>query len=270
MRDETGFALYLREIEDRRPVGIGPENLVVLERVESTNLLARSIVAEYENEAQRLHSLLILAFEQSGGRGRHGRSWTSPAGLGVYGTRVLSVDDPEVLQTLPLLVGIGLCRALGRHLASPCRLKWPNDLLIESGERGERRKIGGILIEASIQPGEGGSAVIGFGVNHGHRVEDLPQTGTSLRLEGSGVSLPELTWDLVTAVEEELAHLGDVAYAVAGYRELSVHQPGERISCRVGTEVTEGTFKGFDEHGRLRLESDGREVLIAAGEVLGP
>lgn len=267
MRDETGFALYLREIEGRRPAGVGPENLVVLERVESTNLLARSIVAEYENEAQRLHPLLILAFEQSGGRGRHGRSWTSPAGLGVYATRVLSVDDPEVLQTLPLLVGVGLCRALGRHLASPCRLKWPNDLLVEHGER---RKIGGILIEASVQPGEGGSAVIGFGINHGHRAEDLPRTGTSLRLEGSGVSLAELTWDLVTAVEEELAHLGDVAYAVAGYRELSVHQLGEPISCRVGTEVIEGTFKGFDEHGRLRLERGGEEILIAAGEVLEP
>ncbi len=264
MTDETGFTLYLREIEGRRPVGAGPENLVVLERVESTNRLARSIVTEYENEAQHLHPLLILAFEQSGGRGRHGRSWTSPAGLGVYATRVLSVDDPEVLQTLPLLVGVGLCRALGRHLAGACRLKWPNDLLVEG------RKIGGILIEASIQPGEGGSAVIGFGINHGHRAEDLPPTGTSLRLEGSGVSLAELTWDLIAAVEEELAHLGDTAYAVAGYRELSVHQPGERIACRVGAEVIEGTFQGFDEHGRLRLESGGREVLIAAGEVLGP
>jgi biotin-(acetyl-CoA carboxylase) ligase len=84
------------------------------------------------------------------------------------------------------------------------------------------------------------------------------------------VSLAELTWDLIAAVEEELAHLGDTAYAVAGYRELSVHQPGERIACRVGAEVIEGTFQGFDEHGRLRLESGGREVLIAAGEVLGP
>ncbi|HVR97991.1 MAG TPA: biotin--[acetyl-CoA-carboxylase] ligase [Thermoanaerobaculia bacterium] len=269
MTAETGFAPYLREIERRRPAGVGPENLVVLERVESTNRLARTIVDEYENEAQHLHPLLILAFGQSGGRGRHGRSWQSPAGLGVYASRVLTVDDPEVLQTLPLLVGAGLCRALGR-LGAACRLKWPNDLLVEGVERGERRKIGGILIEASIQPGEGGSAVIGFGVNQGQGAEDLPATGTSLRLEGVDISLAELTWELVTAVEGELAHLGDTAYAVAVYRELSVHQPGERISCRVGNEVIEGTFNGFDEHGRLRLERDGQEVLIAAGEVLEP
>lgn len=264
------FTRYLAELDRARPEGgRPPENLVVVRSVSSTNQLARDIVADYEREAQDLHPLLILALEQTGGRGRHGRVWTSPAGKGVYATRVLSTRDPELLQTLPMLVGLGLCRALSRHLPVPCRLKWPNDLVVETPDG--RRKIGGILIEALIHPGEGAAAIIGFGVNHSHATGDLPEAGTSARLlggAGAERSLQELTWDLITGLERELEHLEDLTYAVAGYRELSVHQPGDAISCRVGAEVVEGMFLGFDERGRLRLQKGGEEILVASGEVI--
>jgi BirA family transcriptional regulator, biotin operon repressor / biotin---[acetyl-CoA-carboxylase] ligase len=260
------FDRYVAGLERRRGRR-GPENLVVLSRVDSTNAIARAIVAEYQNEAQTLQPLLVLALEQSGGRGRQGRSWSSPRGQGVYATRVVAAGDPANLQTLPLLVGVGLCRALAPHLPVPCRLKWPNDLLVEVG--GERKKIGGILIEASVRPGEEALAVVGFGVNYLHAAGDLPAAATSLALLGGGVvSLEDLTWDLVAGVEAELAHLGDAAYAVASYRALSIHRPGERIACRVGETVVEGDFQGFDEAGRLLLESGGRRVAVAAGEVI--
>jgi BirA family biotin operon repressor/biotin-[acetyl-CoA-carboxylase] ligase len=188
---------------------------------------------------------------------------------------VLSVKDPEVLQTLPLLTGVGLCRALGAHLGSPCRLKWPNDLLVENGD--ERRKIGGILIEALVRPGEGAEAFIGFGVNHSHTAEELPAGATSLRLErhdqvtpAAGAGLEALTWDLVAGLEAELSHLGEVAYAVNSYRSWSVHQPGERLTCRVGDRVVEGTFAGFDDTGRLLLRTSDGEVSLSAGEVIEP
>ena len=257
------FARYLSEIVRLRPQG-HPENLVVLPVVDSTNRLARSVVKEYEAEEQSLRSLLVLALEQSGGRGRHGRSWSSPAGKGVYASRVLTVQDPAVLQSLPLLVGIGLCRALDPFLPAPSRLKWPNDILVEG------RKIGGILIEAMVQPESESRAILGFGINHGHEAGDLPETGTSILLEGrSEVSLEELTWKLVEGVERELTHLGDIAYAVAAYRELSVHRPGDRISCRVAERTVEGTFTGIDELGRLVLEADGEEIQVSSGEVIG-
>lgn len=262
------FDRYVEGLERRRDRR-GPENLVVLPVVDSTNALARSILVEYQNEGQTLHPFLVLALEQSGGRGRQGRSWSSPAGKGVYATRVLQVADPALLQTLPLLVGIGLCRALSQHLPpqSPCRLKWPNDLLVETG--GERRKIGGILIEASVRPGEDAIAIIGFGVNYLHGSADLPETATSLVLLGGGiVSLEDLTWDLVEGVEAELTHLADPTYAVARYREMSIHQPGERIVFRAGDSTLEGTFQGFDETGRLLLDKDGERVALAAGEVI--
>lgn len=267
------FERYVARLQRRRERGRPEtskslvENLVILPSAESTNTLARAVVAEYQSEAQTLHPLLVIALEQTGGRGRQGRSWSSPEGLGVYATRVLQVDDPALLQTLPLLVGVGLCRALSTHLSVPCRLKWPNDLMVEVG--GERRKIGGVLIEASIRPGEPTLALVGFGVNFLQGADDLPETGTSVRLAGGETgSLEDFTWDLVEGLEAELARLADAGYAVESYRALSIHQPGERIVTRAGETVTEGTFLGFDAFGRLLLESEGRVVPIASGEVI--
>ncbi len=261
---------FIDELRARHRQGGGPENLLVLPVVASTNTFARTIATEHQDESQLLYPLVVVAYGQSGGRGRQGRSWSSPAGKGAYVTRVIETDDPALLQTLPLLVGVGLCRALAAHLPVPCRLKWPNDLVVERD--GERKKIGGILIEALVRPGEKSVALAGFGVNLFHAAADLPETATSLALmaplEADGGSLADLTWDLVTGVEAEVAHLGDAAYAVASYRPLSVHVPGERIVCRTGETSITGAFAGFDEMGRLLLEGDGGRTAVAAGEVI--
>ncbi len=270
---------FIDELRALHRQGGGPENLLVLPVVPSTNGFARAIASEYQDASEPLYPLVILAYGQSGGRGRQGRSWSSPAGKGAYVTRVIGTDDPALLQTLPLLVGVGLCRALAPHLPVPCRLKWPNDLVVEveSGGRSERKKIGGVLIEALVRPGERSLALAGFGVNLFHGAEELPETATSLRLLGGqegnekgGAGLAALAWDLVRGVEAELVHLGDVAYAVASYRPLAVHQPGERLVSRVGETATAGAFAGFDETGRLLLDSDddGRRIAVAAGEVI--
>jgi BirA family transcriptional regulator, biotin operon repressor / biotin---[acetyl-CoA-carboxylase] ligase len=161
-------------------------------------------------------------------------------------------------------VGVGLCRALDAYLPTPCRLKWPNDLLVAG------KKIGGILIESLVRPGDCALVVVGFGVNLAQTAADLPHDrATSICLEGgASVPLAQLTWDLVLGVEQELLHLGDAAYAVAQYRERTVHQPGDLLTCQVGEERVSGRFVGFDPEGRLLLDADGRELRLAAGEVI--
>jgi biotin-(acetyl-CoA carboxylase) ligase len=329
------FERYVTEIERGRARAAiagahGSENLVVVARTVSTNLLARGVAADYETEGLDLTSMLVLALEQSGGRGRQGRSWSSPRGQGVYATLAQPYAKPELLPALPLLVGVGLCGALAPHLPHGCRLKWPNDLVVPHGlespagpgaalaegsatsdevnaaaGRGDRAngtlgaagasKIGGILIEALVHPGDGCVALIGFGVNHGQRLEELPPGATSLLLEtgghlgsGRGIGLAELTWELVAGVERELAHVGDLPYAVAAYRELIIHRPGDWLVCRVGEREIAGAFAGIDDAGRLRLRrrpevdaapgegagaraeggEDGAEVVLSAGEVV--
>jgi biotin-(acetyl-CoA carboxylase) ligase len=338
------FERYVTEIERGRARAAaagahGPMNLVVLARTVSTNLLARGVAVDFESEGLDLSPMLVLALEQSGGRGRQGRSWSSPHGQGVYATLARPYGQPELLPALPLLVGVGLCRALAPHLPHGCRLKWPNDLVVPNGLEGavgdgdaegtatseqvdvaarkanradgtlgatraslgatrassRGRKIGGILIEALVHPGDGCVALIGFGVNHGQRLEELPPGATSLLLEtgghlgsGRGIGLAELTWELVAGVERELAHVGDLPYAVAAYRELIIHRPGDRLACRVGEREVAGDFAGIDDAGRLRLRpaavdaapgagagaraadggEDGAEVVLSAGEVV--
>lgn len=273
--DDGAYEGFRRALAEARPSGAGPENLVVARRVDSTNLLARRIAGEYLKESLRPPPLLLLAFEQTGGRGRQGRRWRSPAGRGLYATRLVPVEVPPALATLPLLVAAGLARALGRWLPGRCGIKWPNDLVVDG------RKIGGVLVEA-VSRGQGAPvALVGFGVNHGLTAEELPARegsapeATSLTLEAARPpTLAEMTWALVEGVEEELAHLGDSAYAVERIRELSVHRPGDEMRCRLPEGTVEGIFRGFDPRGFLKLETRdperGHETVrhIAAGEVV--
>lgn len=246
--------------------GGGPENLVLLESVESTNLLARRIAEDYWREGLEPPPATLVALEQTGGRGRLGRVWASPRGAGVYATLLVALPARGPLALLPLSVGVALARTLNGHLGgSRCRLKWPNDLLVDG------RKIGGILIEA--QSGDEGRslAIVGFGVNHAVLRGEvaLPREATSLGRESDDPpSLESFTGELLVAVTEEIESLSEPEGLVERYRELSIHEPGDRLRCRVGEEEVVGTFRGFDERGFLRLDEGGRERMITAGEVL--
>lgn len=275
---EHGFRRFLAELETAEGRGAaGPDNRVVVSRVDSTNRLARRVVAAYAVEETRPPDLLIFAFEQTAGRGRQGRSWASPRGCGVYGTRVLPLPEEgaaDALQSLPLLAGAGLARGLDALLArgssaesprSEARIKWPNDLLIDG------RKVGGILSE-SLTLGAGSPvALVGFGVNYLRPREgpELPPGATCLadHLEDPP-SLGEVARALAAGLEAELAHLGDLPHAVAAFRELAVHRPGDPLRARVGAEVVEGELDGFDDRGHLVLRQGFDRVRIASGEIV--
>jgi BirA family biotin operon repressor/biotin-[acetyl-CoA-carboxylase] ligase len=268
-RDQEPRA-YLDALRAAQPVEV--TNAVLLAQVDSTNLLARRIVAEYLKEEMTPPRVALLAFEQSAGRGRHGRTWASPAGGGVYASLLVPGPSAEVLAALPLAVGIGLCDALRAAAGVECRLKWPNDVLLGG------RKLGGVLVETIARGDTIVAAVVGFGINR--TAEGLPAGATALAEHTTPPPLAGLAWTLVSWVLGELAALartGD-AEAAAGsadlgelmrrYRELSVHRPGDRLAWQLGDERGEGTFLGFDEHGHLRVDAGGRERRLTAGEVL--
>jgi BirA family biotin operon repressor/biotin-[acetyl-CoA-carboxylase] ligase len=264
--DFTGFSTEL--LHRRDPASA---NLVVLPRVPSTNDLGRRIADEYLQDGMAAPPVLVVAWEQTGGRGRRGRSWQSAAGKGVYASLVVPLDDVGGLSTLPLLVAVGLATAVNRRLGSgaACCLKWPNDLMV--GER----KLAGVLIDRVGDDGVS-AAVVGFGLNCRQDADELAaiaaaggRPATSLALEAAEVpSLAELTWELVDAVRGELERFGDVDYAARRYGELSLHRAGDRLRYYDGAETVEGIFLGFDRSGFLRLEVEGEERRMSAGEVL--
>lgn len=239
------------------------DNLVLLATVDSTNLLARQLVTGCLESGDPPPPTLVVALEQTDGRGRRGRPWSSPRAKGVYATWILPLPSREQLVALPLLVAVGLADGLTAILDGDCRLKWPNDLVVGG------RKIGGILIE-SLATEEGGVvAMIGFGVNYSHTRDELPvAAATSIGLETGGApALPELTGRLVDAVAAELEHLGDMEAVVERYRQRSVHHHGDLIRCQTPNGLIEGTFAGFDDRGFLRLQSKGGDQLVVAGDL---
>jgi BirA family biotin operon repressor/biotin-[acetyl-CoA-carboxylase] ligase len=102
---------------------------------------------------------LVIANEQTAGRGRGGKSWQSSRGAGLWLTLIERPDDSSGLGVLSLRAGIAAAEALDRFAPEPIRLKWPNDLYIDQG------KLGGILVEARWREQAVEWVAIGVGVN---------------------------------------------------------------------------------------------------------
>lgn len=256
------FQEFRDDVRSRRCSGL--ENVAVFRRVDSTNLLARRILDEFLRDNGNSPRALFLAWEQREGRGRLGRTWVSGAGLGVYATLLWPLQEPLRLHTLPLLVGVGLCRGLDPYLPRSVSLKWPNDVLV--GER----KLGGVLIETATDSAGRPTAIIGFGINHGHREDEMPTPhATSLRAECDELpGLANVTLALVEALVQELEHLDDASYTISAYRERSSHRLGDRLRCRLGERTVEGEFLGFDDSGHLELATAAGREVITAGEII--
>ncbi len=239
------------------------ENLVLLSSIDSTNAFGRRAVGRVEGEGHRLPPTLITALYQWAGRGRQGREWSSPPGLGVLATLVIPISPLDRLPVLPLVVAVALCESLNRIVGDRCRLKWPNDLLVDG------RKIGGVLIEVMGGCREVATALIGFGINHGQRRRDLStEKATSLRQECRRLpSLARTAAHLIVAVLEGSSSMANPRQAVERYVELSIHNIGESLRCRTSEGVVEGTFVGFDSRGFLRLATAAGEQLLTAGEL---
>ena len=205
---------------------------------------------------------LIVALEQSRGKGRLGKKWSSPAG-GIYVSIVLPDYPTADLYSLPALTGVGLCKGLDTLVSSPCKLKWPNDLLVG------KRKIGGILIETTARSANNCHVVIGFGVNYQKAPEHSTYPATSIVLESvDPPTLPEATRTLVLAVSDELRRSSDLAYAVNAVHQYSAHQIGDEMTCRTSDGTVFGSFLGFDSRGFLRLKAGGSEQIVSGAEVV--
>ena len=236
--------------------------LVVYRSVASSHEAAQHVVREYRSEGSTPPPADLVAWTQTAGRGRDDRSWSSPPGAGAYITMIR--PEPAVeFQTLPMRLAVALCRELNRCLGGGCCVRWPNDLMV--GEK----KIAGILLDLHSQGDEPAIVVISVGVNHAADTSVFAESrATSLGAEGAELGLVDLLGQLAEAVDETLDTSADLDIRDA-YEELSCHQSGESLAVRQsGTgKPLEGTFRGFDDKGFLRLEVAGEVKLIASGLV---
>ncbi len=208
-----------------------------LPEVDSTQDEARRLVEIGEAEAGHV----VVADEQTEGRGRFGRTWLSPIG-GLYATFVVPRRP-----ILPVASGLGVLRALDRF-GVKAALKWPNDLIVEG------KKLAGILIETA-----GEVALIGIGVN---LVEAPLETAASFRAAGGAAG----RGDLIVAIGEELGvSLAPEACLQAYRRRLLTLGRPVRVTLESG-ETVEGTAVDVDAEGRLLVETGAGVRAISSGE----
>lgn len=219
-----------------------------------------------EAEKGAPEGLVIVANEQSEGRGRRGRSWFSPGGPGLYFSILLKPRCPEEhFSLLPLAIGVGVANGLEKLGIKEIGVKWPNDVQISG------RKAGGILVESrSIDSVR--TAIVGVGLNVVNREfpPELEETATSLLLAtGAEHDNGEVLSLLLGEIERFYSDLclGRNEELVSELRRLDVLR-GKPVTIGAGEEIT-GKANGIDENGRLILEMpDGQIQLINSGEVV--
>jgi len=256
--------LGVRDLAGAWPAELrGEVNLVVVDELSSTQTLARKILDHHLEDDESPAPFAVVALAQTSGRGRRGREWASAPRLGVWASLALPVEDAGALQTLTQRVAVSLAETVNLWADETCLLKWPNDL-VHGG-----RKLGGVLVDALTRASGPSWAVIGVGLNHGHREADLPlPSATSLALVAAAPPPLELAvGTLLAALWRELRTGGDW---LERYRRLSAHRPGDLLECETAAgERWTGRFSGFDELGRLRLETPRGLLTITSGEVFG-
>lgn len=237
------------------------ESLAVIPRVSSTNLIARRIVTECIDNDLSLPQAMIIAGEQFAGRGRNQRSWSSPAGKGIYATTLITRPVAET-GLVPLAMANILAGFLRETFAIDARIKWPNDVLVNG------RKIAGILIEARLQRSHA-YLLIGTGINVEPVQDDTRPNATSIRdvAPAKFTDIDQTTAAFVEYVDNALARPLEAAAVLATWRKLSIHQIGDRISCNLGERTVSGTWNGIDDHGRALLQAENEVIAVSAGDL---
>lgn len=238
------------------------ESIALIPRVASTNLVARRIVNECIENELSLPQAMIIAGEQFAGRGRNDRTWSSPAGKGIYATTLLTRTARD-LPLIPLAMANIVATFLRDTYGIDARIKWPNDVLVGS------RKIAGILIEARMQD-DRVYMIVGTGVNV-EPVQDDARPNAVAISEASPknfTGIEDATRAFIEHIDEQLALPLQHDDVLARWRALSIHQPGDRIHCVLGDRTVSGIWTGIDENGRAVLNTPDGPLSVSAGDLV--
>ncbi len=206
---------------------------------------------------------VILAGEQTAGRGRISRTWLSPTGS--VALSIILYPDVAHLPHLIMLASLAAARAIEKVTGLKSRIKWPNDVLING------KKVCGILIESNVQRDRTACVIVGIGINVNFRLSAFPEilpVATSLVDElGIEVSRPDLVRRLLEEAERLYDTLPDGDTVFQEWRDRLVTL-GRRVRVTSGETILEGIAESIARDGSLLLRhSDGSSSKILAGDV---
>jgi BirA family biotin operon repressor/biotin-[acetyl-CoA-carboxylase] ligase len=232
-------------------------------KTDSTNRVALELGNAGEPEGT-----VVMAEEQTAGRGRAGRTWHSERGTGLYFTLLLRPRlSPAQAPLLTMLAGISAQSAIQSQTGLVPELKWPNDLLLDG------KKIGGILTEMYAEPNAVRFVVVGVGINVNQEKfpAELSATATSLRKESGRITYRlELLVRLLTQFETDYNRFlrEGPTFVVEQFQSASSFAKGRRVRVDTGAESYLGTTAGLSPEGLLLVEREkGPLVTVIAGDV---
>jgi BirA family biotin operon repressor/biotin-[acetyl-CoA-carboxylase] ligase len=230
-------------------------------KIDSTNSVAMTL-----GERDEPHGSVVIAEEQTAGRGRAGHTWHSEKTSGIYMTVLLRPPiSPQQAPLITLVAGLAVRETILEQTGLTPDLRWPNDLLFG------RKKFCGILTEMNAEQDRIHFVAVGIGinVNHEHIPTELSKIATSLRIETNRAQ------SRVEIVARLLRHL-DSYYnrflsegpeaIVARFCEVSSYAHGKRVRIETPSETYTGTTEGLEPGGLLRVRrDDGRILPVIAG-----
>ena len=206
------------------------------------------------------HGTAVIAEEQTAGIGRHGHSWHSEPGAGLYLSVVLRL--PETSPILTLALGLATVDAIRNVAGVVCDLRWPNDVLAGG------RKVAGIIVQMADSAAIAG---IGINVNHAQFPTDLAELATSLKIQtGRAIDKEVLLESLLASIDDccEILRSGGNAALLRMFSTASSYVSGKRVKVDLGERTIEGVTAGLDDAGFLRVKrADGVIETILAGGV---
>lgn len=230
----------------------------------STNTIAMNLAA-----GDAAHGTVVVAEEQTAGRGRFGRAWYSEKSAGIYASVILRPAlAPSAAPALTLAAGVAARQAIEASTGKAPDIRWPNDLLVNG------KKVGGILTEMNAEIDRVHAVVVGIGLNVNHEALPVELSGlaTSLRIEGgkpySRLALLASLLKQMEAFYNVLLDQGSEAIA-RQWEASSTFARDKRVRVRRGNGEGFGTTAGLEPTGALRVRfDDGRLETLVAGEVL--
>jgi BirA family biotin operon repressor/biotin-[acetyl-CoA-carboxylase] ligase len=272
VKGQTATGYFLEKVPDilapdmlkqRLKGGLFGKRIYHFFKTDSTNRVGLDLGRAGEPEGA-----VILAEEQTAGRGRQGRSWHSERAAGIHVTLLLRPKlAPVQAPLLTMMAGLSAHAAVEKVTGLAVDLKWPNDLLIRG------KKMGGILTEMQAEPNLVQFVIVGIGLNVNQEKfpGELATTATSLRMEtGKPQSRMELLVRLLREFESDYNRFlrEGVASVVKRFEVVSSYASGKRVRVTNGTESYVGTTAGLGPEGLLQVErDDGRMVTVIAGDV---
>ncbi len=249
----------------REHLGDCPWRVYLFAEVDSTNTRLKEI-AKVGSPA----GTVLVADRQTGGRGRLGRSFLSPGGVGVYLSALIRPDcTPSELMHLTCAVAVAMCDAVEAAFGFHPGIKWTNDLVVGN------KKLGGILTELGLNPKTGrvDYAVLGIGINCGQLESDFDESirgmATSARMVlGREADRNRLIAEMVKALENmDRELLVSPAAMLERYRRDCITL-GQYVSILRGDEVRHAQALDLDREGGLIVRYDSGETgTVTSGEV---